>query len=180
MRQLLLNTTVQLLSQRKPLSTRAIADAAHVSVGTVYRYFDDREEILGLLLEDTIRAIYNDLTSTVGSALDLELDDATRAVIEALTASFERHAPVLRAFIDRGIDAGLTRRVEDTLFPLARVIPARHRPDLTSAQLDDLVFVTMGLTASGCQRIALQRPPGANREAMIEVTARMLAAALQP
>jgi hypothetical protein len=60
------------------------------------------------------------------------------------------------------------------------VIPARHRPDLNDAALDDLVFVTMGFTASGCLRIALARPESADRSALIETTARMLAAALTP
>jgi AcrR family transcriptional regulator len=180
MRQLLLDTTVQLLGRGSgALSTRAIAAAAHVSVGTVYRYFNDREEILEILLQATIRDIYNDLTAAVGASLDLDLDEATRRVVGSLTSSFERNAAVLRAFMDRGTEVDPARGVEDTLFALARVIPARHRPDLTPEQLDDLVFVTMGLTASGCLRIALQRPPHADREAMIETTARMLAAGLR-
>jgi len=161
-----------------PPTTKAIADAAHVSIGTVYRYFNDRDEILGVLLEGTTRDIYNDLTAAVGAAMDLDLEAATLVIVEALTSSFERHAPVLLAFVDRGADTEMAR-VESTLFALARVIPARHRPDLSPAQLDDLVFVTMGFTASGCLRIALQRSPHADREAMIEVTARMLAAALR-
>jgi AcrR family transcriptional regulator len=179
MRELLLATAVQLLSRSAAVSTNAIAEAAHVSIGTVYRYFNDREEILAVLLERTVREIYNDLTSAVGAALDLELDDATHAVVTALTRAFERHAPVLRAFVDGSTDTQLTRGVEETLFPLARVIPARHRPDLSSAQLDDLVFVTMGLTASGCVRIALERPAHADREAMIGVTAKMLAGGIR-
>jgi AcrR family transcriptional regulator len=168
MRELLLDTAVQLLSRPSTtVSTHAIAAAAHVSIGTVYRYFNDREEILAVLLEGTVREIYNDLTTAVGAALDLELNAATRVVVTTLTDSFERHAPVLRAFVDGSTDTQLTRGVE--------AIPARHRPDLSRAQLDDLVFVTMGLTASGCLRIALERPAHADREAMIEVTAKMLA-----
>ena len=181
MRQRLLDGAVQLLRRSAaPVTTKAVADAANVSIGTVYRYFNDREEILGVLLEGAIREISNDLTTAVGAALDLELDESTRAVVEALTSSFERHSPILRAFAERGTDIELSRRIESTLFPLARVIPARHRPDLSPAQLDDLVFVTMGFTASGCLRIALQRPSNADRGAMIDVTARMLAAALRP
>jgi AcrR family transcriptional regulator len=180
MRELLLDTAVQLLSRQSvTISTNAIADAAHVSIGTVYRYFNDREEILAVLLEATVREIYNDLTSAVGGSLDLELAAATRAVVTALTDCFERHAPVLRSFIDGNANTQLSRNVEETLFPLARVIPARHRPDLTPAQLDDLVFVTMGLTASGCLRIALERPAHADREAMLDVTAKMLAGGIR-
>ncbi len=177
---LLLDATVRLLARRtSPLTTKAIAETASVSIGTVYRYFNDREEILRVLLDGTVREIYNDLTTAVGAALALELEDATRLIVQTTTSAFERHAPVLRAFLDTGTEIDPARGVEDTLFTLARVIPARHRPDLTPAQLDDLVFVTMGLTASGCLRIALQRPPQADREAMIETTSKMLAAGVR-
>lgn len=181
MRRRLLDGALQLL-RRGPeaLTTQAVAEVAHVSIGTVYRYFNDREHILGELLDTTIRDVYNDLASGVGTALDLPLDAATRHIVEQLTTSFERHADVLRAFSDRGFDSDLSRGVEQTLFALARVIPARHRPDLTSSQLDDLVFVSMGFTATGCLRIALQRPEGSDRDAMIDTTSRMLTAALAP
>jgi AcrR family transcriptional regulator len=181
MRRRLLDTALQLLRHGPDaLSTRAVADAAHVSIGTVYRYFNDREDILDELLDAAVRDVYNDLASAVGTALGLDLDAGMRHIVEQLTTTFERHAQVLRAFGDRGFDSDLSRGIEQTLFALARVIPARHRPDLSPAQLDDLVFVSMGFTATGCLRIALQRPRDSDRDAMIDVTARMLAAALAP
>jgi AcrR family transcriptional regulator len=180
MRQRLLDTAAQLLAQGGAVTTKDIADASHVSIGTVYRYFSDREEILGQLLEEAIQEIYADLTAAVGAALDLELDDATLLVVESLTNSFERHAAILIAVGERGTDPELARHVETTLFALARVIPGRHRADLSPAELDDLVFVAMGFTSAGCLRIALQRPPDGDRAAMIAYTATMLAAALRP
>ena len=42
------------------------------------------------------------------------------------------------------------------------------------------MFITMGATASMCLRIALLRPPQADRSALIETAARMLLAALAP
>jgi len=70
--------------------------------------------------------------------------------------------------------------IERSLLPLGSAIPSRTRPDLDADQLQDLVFVTMGVTSSACLRIALQRPPGSDRDAMVALTARMLAAALTP
>ncbi|MFN8150796.1 MAG: TetR family transcriptional regulator [Solirubrobacterales bacterium] len=180
MRAAILHSAAQLLERGEEVNTRAIAEETHVSIGTVYRYFNDREEIIGILLEDATQRIYGDLTAAVGAALDLEPDDATLLIVESLTASFERHAPILREIFGRGGDPALQERAERTLAALARVLPARHRPDLSPAELDDLVFVTMGFTANGCLRIALQRPPGADRQAMVEVTARMLSASLRP
>lgn len=178
MRRRLLDTTLRLLAKDRPLTTQAIAESAHVSIGTVYRYFNDKQELLDVLLDEAVRDITNELAVSVGRALDQPVLDATRAIVEALTTAFERHAPILRAFAST--QEATAPEIERTLFPLARVIPARHRPDLTDTQLDDLTFVTMGFTASGCLRIALYRPPSADRAALIDTTARMLAAALVP
>jgi AcrR family transcriptional regulator len=178
MRRRLLDTTLTLLSRNRPLTTQALANAAHVSIGTVYRYFNDKQELLDVLLAEATRDITNELAVSVGRALDRPVLEATRVVVEELTTAFERHAPILRAFAGSEVES--TTEIERTLFPLARVIPARHRPDLSDTALDDLVFITMGFTASGCLRIALHRPPSSDRAALIDTTARMLAAALQP
>ncbi len=61
---------------------------------------------------------------------------------------------------------------------LASAIPGRARPDLSPAEMDDLVFLTMGVTSSACLRIALQRPAGSDRDGMVALTARMLVTAL--
>ena len=73
-----------------------------------------------------------------------------------------------------------TDEIERSLLPLGSAIPGRTRPDLSPDQLHDLVFVTMGVTSGACLRIALQRPPGSDRDAIVALTARMLAAALTP
>ena len=54
MRRRLLDTALSLIATRgmDRLTTQAIADAAHVSIGTVYRYFPDRAAILAELVDD--------------------------------------------------------------------------------------------------------------------------------
>ena len=178
MRRRLLDTTLRLLERDRVLTTQSLADAAHVSIGTVYRYFNDKQELLDVLMDEAVRDITNELAVSVGRALDRPVLEATHTIVEELTTAFERHAPILRAFA--GSETETAPEIERTLFPLARVIPARHRPDLSDAELDDLVFITMGFTASGCLRIALHRPPSSDRAALIDTTARMLAAALVP
>lgn len=111
--------------------------------------------------------------------MDREPDDAMVVVVETLTGAFEKHAAVMRASSaaqDTELGAAW-REVEATLLPLARVIPTRLRPDLDEQVIDDLVFITMGATASLCLRIALLRPPEADRDRLIDTAARMLLAA---
>lgn len=181
MRQLLLTSALELL-ERKPgtrPSTAALAERAHVSIGTVYRYFADMDSIVEELRLAAVHDITTRLASGIGGAMDQEPLDAMITVAEALTSAFEAHAAVLRASYNSGESAfgDAWAEVEVPLRPLARILPTRLRPDLDDAALDDLVFITMGATASLCSRIALLRPPGSDRATLIATAARMLLAA---
>lgn len=181
MRQLLLTSTLALL-ERRPGSrpnTAALAEHAHVSIGTVYRYFADMDAIVEELRMAAVHDITTRLSSSIGRAMDQDPLPAMVTVVEALTSAFEAHAAVLRASYtsDESEFGAAWAEVEGPLRPLARIIPTRLRPDLDESALDDLVFITMGATASLCSRIALLRPPRADRDALIATAARMLLAA---
>ncbi|KKB99171.1 hypothetical protein WR43_10965 [Mycolicibacter arupensis] len=187
MRRRLLDTARQLIARRgvETLTTQTIADAAHVSIGTVYRYFPDRSAIIAELVDDATRDISLQLVRAVGHAIDLGVDQAALLIVDTLTTAYENHAPILLAALTASsfdvppyLNHTAMDEIERSLLPLGSVIPSRARPDLTPAQLDDLVFVTMGVTSSACLRIALQRPAHSDRDAMVRLTATMLAAAL--
>lgn len=189
MRDRLLGTALNLIAKRGVgvLTTQAIADTAHVSIGTVYRYFPDRAAIIAELVDVAARDISFELVRGVSRALDRDVDDAALVVVETLTSAYEKHAPVLQAALTASsfdvppyLNHTAMDEIERSLLPLASAIPGRARPDLSKAELDDLVFVTMGVTSSACLRIALQRPDGSDRDAMVALTARMLVAALTP
>jgi len=189
MRRSLLDSALKLIAKRgaESLTTQAVADAAHVSIGTVYRYFPDRGAILAELIDEAARDISFLLVRGVSAALDREVGDGALIVVDTLTSAYEKHAPILHAALTASsfdVPAYLNHTamadIERSLLPLGNAIPRRARPDLSAAELDDLVFLTMGVTSSACLRIALQRPAGSDRDGMVKVTARMLAAALTP
>ncbi|KAF0967595.1 MULTISPECIES: TetR/AcrR family transcriptional regulator [Gordonia] len=181
MRRLLLTSTLTLLDRhpdRRP-TTAELAAAAHISIGTVYRYFADMDAIVEELRLAAVHDITATLASGIGRALDQPPLDAMTIVVETLVASFESHASVLRASLELQNNGfgDAWAEVEGPLLPLARILPSRLRPDLDDRAIDDLVFLTMGATASLCLRIALRRTQQADREALIAMAARMLLAA---
>lgn len=184
MREGLLRAVVALLERNPGVrpSTQELAQYAHVSIGTVYRYFADMDSIIEELRASAIRDITTELATGVGRAMDLDPLVSVVTVVEALTSAFEQHAPVLRASFasDEAEFGDAWRDVEGPVAALARILPGRLRPDLGEAELDDLVFLTMGATASLCLRIALLRPPTSDRQALIDTASRMLLAALAP
>ncbi|WP_035853430.1 TetR/AcrR family transcriptional regulator [Cryptosporangium arvum] len=178
MRRDLLDATVHLLERdgAARLTTTAIASRAHVSTGTFYRYFSDKGDVLAALREETVRAISVDLMDGVARAIDLGLDDGVRLIVETLVSAFERHRPVILAIADAtpaGTTANLLPSIEADLYPLATVLPRRHRPDATPAELDAIVFLSMGVLVSSCLRIALQRPPSVSRPALLDLATTM-------
>lgn len=189
MRRRLLDTALKLVARRdvETLTTQAVADSAHVSIGTVYRYFPDRAAIITELVDEATRDISFALVRGVSRALDRDIAAAAFIVVDTLTSAYEKHAAVIQAALassSSGLPAYLNHtamdEIERNLLPLAGAIPGRARPDLSPTELDELVFLTMGVTSSACLRIALQRPDGTDRDRMVALTAKMLVAALTP
>lgn len=189
MRRRLLDSALRLVARKgaAAVTTQAVADTAHVSIGTVYRYFPDRAALLAELVDEAARDISFELVRGVGKALDLDVSTAALIVVETLTAAYEKHAAILQAALTSSsfdvppyLNHTAMDEIERSLLPLGSAIPGRARPDLSAEELRDLVFVTMGVTSSACLRIALLRPPDSDRDAMVALTARMLVAALTP
>lgn len=182
-RRLLLDTAVGILDQHgiERLTTTAVIKASHVSSGTFYRYFNDRQEILVVLREEAVRAISDDLMVSVVDALELDLEPALALVVETLVAGFERHRGVILAMVDQmpaGNNANVLPEVEAQLHHLATLLPRRHLPGLSPDRLEAIVFMMMGVLVSTCLRIALGRPDGVDREELIRLAVAMIGAGL--
>ncbi|MBM7515362.1 TetR/AcrR family transcriptional regulator [Nocardioides nitrophenolicus] len=183
-RRLLLDTAVRILDRDglDRLTTTAVIRDAHVSSGTFYRYFNDRTELLGVLREEAVRAISDDLMVSVVDALELDLDAALRMVVVTLVDGFERHRGVITAMVNQlpaGSSANVLPEIEADLHRLASLLPRRHRPDLAPEQLEAVVFMLMGVLVSTCLRIALARPEGVARADLVDLTVAMIGAGLR-
>ncbi|MGL5818148.1 MAG: helix-turn-helix domain-containing protein [Phycicoccus sp.] len=102
------------------VTTRAIADRAGVAVGTVYRYFTDRDQVLGAAYLRTQAEVSERWFARFG---DLRHTSATRAA----TALFDAYA--------------LEARSEPALVPLLRALralAAPYRPGPFVDEPDDL------------------------------------------
>ncbi|MBM7457556.1 AcrR family transcriptional regulator [Rhodococcus coprophilus] len=183
MRKHLLTSTYELLERRPAVrpSTTALAEHAHVSIGTVYRYFPDMDTIIDELRMTAVHNITTALSTAIARAMDQAPIDSMVTVVEGLTAAFEKHAAILRvSYTSDETEFGLAwAEIEGPLRPLARILPTRLRPDLDDDALDDLIFIVMGATASLCSRVALLRPARADREKLIAMAAHMLLAAVE-
>ena len=106
--EVILGAALQLLEAEgvERLTTNHIAARAGVSIGTVYQYFRDKDDILAALAQQRAGAVRDDIAQLVISPPGA---NAIRAIVQALTRSFDDAPRARAALLDamyRGRDDG--------------------------------------------------------------------------
>jgi AcrR family transcriptional regulator len=99
----ILEATIQLLegNQHKDLTTNHIAERAGVSVGTLYQYFSNRDEILTVLFFTYRRELVREMSSRLEQAELSNLDEAIHSIIHILIGSFKSRLAVRSAMVEQ-------------------------------------------------------------------------------
>ncbi len=179
----ILDAAAQVLSTSgyAQMSTNRIADAAGVSVGSLYRYFSDKEEVFEELRARATDDIMAELTETVARSAGEPPDVGVRAVVAGLVAALQRHAAVVRALVNEvplGTQSNVLPDIERSLAQFTRMYAAQHAPRMARAELDARIYLAMGITLNSCLRIALERPPELDEDHLVDLVAGMLALGL--
>ncbi|WP_121255137.1 TetR/AcrR family transcriptional regulator [Nocardioides ferulae] len=179
MKQRILDAAAQVLAEQgyAAMTTNRVAARAEVSVGSLYRYFEDRHDLMEHLREASSAATMAELTAAMVEAVALPPRAGVRLVVGTLVDSLERHGPVVRALIDEvpmGSHQNALPQLEGQLQQLARVFVARQVPDLPAAEVDARVYLALGVTLNACLRIALERPPDLDRDGLVELLTDLL------
>lgn len=165
------------------MSTNRVADAAGVSVGSLYRYFTDKHEIFETLRVRASEAILRDLTTAIAEGARRPPREGVRAVIASLVASLEEHGPVVRALVNEvpmGTQANVLPEIERGLATFTRVYVAQQLPDVPAAEMDARIYLAMGVTLNSCLRIALEKPAELDADHLIDLVVEMLVVGLSP
>jgi AcrR family transcriptional regulator len=165
------------------MSTNRVADAAGVSVGSLYRYFADKHEIFETLRVRASEAILRDLTSAIAEGARRPPREGVRTVIASLVASLEEHGPVVRALVNEvpmGTQANVLPEIERGLATFTRVYVAQQLPDVPAEEMDARIYLAMGVTLNSCLRIALEKPPELDADHLIDLVVEMLVVGLSP
>jgi AcrR family transcriptional regulator len=163
------------------MTTNAIAEEAEVSVGSLYRYFADKDEIFEELRGRVTDAIMADLTDAITDAAGRPPYEGVRAVVAALVAALQRHQAVIRALVNEvpmGTQSNVLPEIERGLAQFTRIYAVQQVPDLPRTELDARIYLAMGVTLNSCLRIALERPDDLDEDHLIDLVAGMLAIGL--
>lgn len=163
------------------MSTNRVADEAEVSIGSLYRYFRDKDEIIAELQARSSAAIVEEITAAMADAAAMPAFEGTRHVVATIVASLRTRGPLISALINEvplGTQTNALPEVERGLAVFVRMYAVQRAPQLPREELEARVYLAMGITLSSCLRIALEKPDHLDAEHLIDLTAGMLALGL--
>jgi AcrR family transcriptional regulator len=165
------------------MSTNRVAEVAGVSVGSLYRYFSDKDEIFETLRVRASEAILHDLTSAIAEAARRPAREGVRAVVAALVDALEEHGAVVGALVSEvplGTQSNVLPEIERGLTTFTRIYVARQLPDVAPKEMDARIYLAMGVTLNSCLRIALEKPTDLDRDHLVDLVVDMLVVGLSP
>lgn len=163
------------------VTTNRIAEAAGVSIGSVYQYFPDKRAIFTALHDRHVERISRIIESTLVEHASSPLEDFVRALIEALVdehgADPELHE-LMTAAVPHGAEGAraLEVRLRGT-FKLAIASRAHRHPP--PRDLDRMLFVLPHMVEALSHGAAHRRPQGLSLAAAREEAVRAVLAYLR-
>ena len=141
---------IELREGIEKLNTNAIAERAGVSIGSLYQYYSNKDEILDELLNDIIER----RQSRIKSALDMKIltDDISVTVRKVIDAVFDTESKdeaqvegllfslLLQKSADRRIIAK-AEAMESIMYPVIKTLITLKNPKILKRDLDTVVFV---------------------------------------
>lgn len=181
----IIDATARVLTARgyAALTTNHVAKEAGVSVGTLYRYFSDKAELVEALRDRTVSAVTATLTESMSLSVKLDPKEGFREVVGTLVSAIEANHAVMRALLSEaplGVYSNVFPEIERSLGHFARLLLAIVRPDLSQEDGDAMIYVGMAVFATACFRIAIDPPPYLDKTRMIDEAAELLAPAFAP
>jgi AcrR family transcriptional regulator len=165
------------------MSTNRVAQVAGVSVGSLYRYFTDKDEIFETLRVRASEAILHELTTAITASAGQPPRQGVHAVISALTDALDHHGPVVRALVNEvpmGTQSNVLPEIERGLATFTRIYVAQQLPGVPAEELDARIYLAMGVTLNSCLRIALEKPPELDAGHLVDLVVDMLVVGLSP
>ena len=151
-------------------TTNHIAERAGVSVGSLYQYFENREELFAALIEREIGAITERLDEQIPLLLKVDAPTAIRAVLEVAFAYFESNERLFSELANNWQATGTTAFVdafEAYMLDAMRMFMAQNYADYEPIDLNTLSFIMSNGTMFVLSRFISRKPKGVTKESLI-------------
>ncbi|MGW0250699.1 TetR/AcrR family transcriptional regulator [Nocardia goodfellowii] len=157
-------------------STNRIAEHAGMSIGTLYRYFADKEEILEQLRLRLLAELEEDFTTAVLTGMSLDVRESFNRSLHGIVGTLTKHRALVRA-----LSAGATLdglgfgELERRLLVLTRAYLLHILGPLPDDELDIKAYVMVSVGLATSLRIGIDAPAHLDRSKLIDEAAVMVA-----
>ena len=103
-------------------STNRIADAAGVSIGSLYQYFPSKEALVSALIERELEAQYQVVAEKLGEVMDAPIEVAVRKLVEAVVLAQRIHPKLHKVLNEEVPRVGALARVVELEARLAETL----------------------------------------------------------
>jgi AcrR family transcriptional regulator len=127
-------------------STNRIADAAGVSIGSLYQYFPSKEALVAALIERHTEEMTRELVARFDKVAPLPLPAATRELVEMMLRAHAVDPALHKVLIEQVPRTGRLEHIHDverSALELVRNYLQLHRDELRVQDLDLAAFVVV-------------------------------------
>jgi AcrR family transcriptional regulator len=171
--------TAQVLAEEgyEGASTNRIAAQANVGIGSVYRYFADKDELVAAVIDRVTSQIETEVSEAIIAGIAMPFEVSLRTTIDAIVTSLERNASLLRVLMGDLPRAGGTHGLgatEQRVYQVGRAALVHLLGPVPASELAAITYLAMSTILALSVRIALERPQDLEREDLIDHATRMI------
>lgn len=142
-------------------STNKIADAAGVSIGSLYQYFPSKEALVAAVIERHIDRMIGIVRASAARVALLPLERAARELVGTMIAAHRVDPKLHRVLVEQIPRVGNLEHIEavdDEAIGLVRAYLEAHRDEIGIEDLDMAAFLAVGAVEAMTHIAVLRRP----------------------
>ncbi len=159
------------------LTTNAVAQAAGVSIGSLYQYFPNKEALVAALIESTLERKNANTLETLARAAALPVPQAVRIVIEQAFYAYQVEPDLTRVLLEQVPRVGRMARLLELhagLHQILTTLLTARRDELAIQHPDMAAFVLVASIEAIAHRSVLFHPERLRDPALIDEATRLV------
>ena len=175
----ILEATARVLVKRgfDGLTTNLVAEAAGVSIGSLYQYFPNKAALVGALIENHVENMTQLALAELTRVAQLPMREAIRSVIEAMIRAHAVHPELHRVLTEQVPRVGRMaklREIDSITHRMVAGLLASRKPELAIEDPDMAAFVLVSAIEAITHRAALFAPELLRDPRLVDETCTMV------
>ena len=159
------------------LTTNAVAEAAGVSIGSLYQYFPNKEALVAALIEDQLDIKNAQMIAELGRVARLPIGEACRAMIELTIRNYAAQPELKRVLLEQVPRIGRMARIAELHQGTHKMVTAlltARRDELAIRNPETAAFLLVAAIEAIAHRATLFEPARLRDPALIDEATAMV------